>query len=56
MSELIQEKRDGRIKQLGLISTRLAGTADGPDRDDLKAELRKVARLLWLDGLTHGRP
>lgn len=50
MSELTQEKRDELIKQIGLISTRLYGTPEGPARDDLKAELRQLARLLWLDG------
>jgi hypothetical protein len=50
MSELTQEKRDGLIEQAAVVSTLLARTPDGPARDDLKAELRRLARLLWLDG------
>jgi hypothetical protein len=50
MTELTQEKRDGMIERLGLISTRISRTPDGPARDELKAELGQLARLLWLDG------
>ena len=50
MSELTQEKRDGLIEQLALASARLVGIPDGPAQDDLQAELRRLARLLWLDG------
>ena len=50
MSELTQDKRDGLIEQLAFISTRLAEVPDGPARDDLKAELQSLVRLLWLDG------
>jgi hypothetical protein len=49
MSELTPEKRDELIDQLGLISTRLTGTPEGPEREALKAEQCQVVRLLWLD-------
>jgi hypothetical protein len=50
MSELTQEKRDGLIKQLVVVSARLAETKDRPARDVVKAELTQLVRLLWLDG------
>jgi hypothetical protein len=56
MSELTQEKRDGLIERLGPISTRLGDVPDGPLRDELKAELGQLARLLWLDGKPDNEP
>jgi len=50
MTELSQEKRDELIKQLSAVSTRLGQILDGPARSDLKAEVRRLTRLLWLDG------
>ena len=50
MSDLTQEKRDELIQRLSLISGRLLPVSDGPARDELKAELRQLAKLLWLDG------
>jgi hypothetical protein len=50
MTNLTQEKRDELIDRLVHLSVRLGQIFDGPAREDLKAELRQLARLLWLDG------
>jgi hypothetical protein len=50
MNDLTQEKRDELLGRLTVISTRLGQIPDGPARDELKAEVRQLTRLLWLDG------
>ena len=50
MSDLTQEKRNELIKRLSVVLIRLGQSPDGPPRDDLKAELRELVRLLWMDG------
>ena len=50
MDELTADERDELIRQLGPISTRLNEPPNGPARDELKAELSRLIRLLWLDG------
>ena len=50
MSELTPDERAGLIEQMGLVSARLDGAIDRPQRDELMVELRRLTRLLWLDG------
>jgi len=50
MAELTDAKRDGLIDRVGLVSTRLTNTVAGPGRDSTKRELKRLIRLLWLDG------
>ena len=48
--ELTAEDRNGLIKQLNRVAVNLNEAVDGPARGELKAELRRLVRLLWLDG------
>jgi hypothetical protein len=43
------EHREILIEQVSRILDRLMATPEGPAREDLEAELRQLARLLWLD-------
>jgi hypothetical protein len=56
MSELSQEKRDELIERLARASTELRQLPDGQERVNLKARLRFLARLIWLDGKSEDDP
>jgi hypothetical protein len=48
--ELPAGERDWLIMQLNQVSSTLNETPDGPAHDELKADLKRLVRLLWLDG------
>jgi hypothetical protein len=48
--ELTAGERDRLIMQLNQAAICLNETTDEPARGKLKAELRRLVRLLWLDG------
>ena len=49
MSDLTEENRDELIQRLSLTSGRLVQVPDGAARDELQAEVRQLAKLLWRD-------
>jgi hypothetical protein len=50
MKTLTTQQRELLIQQIGDASTRLKEAANGPIQDAFREDLRRLVRLLWLDG------